>query len=42
MILSMFPKLNQFGKVEKQDVTDAIAISICGLWKYNQNQLLAR
>ena len=42
MILSMFPKLNQFGKVEKQDVTDAIAVSVCGLWKYNQKQLLAR
>ena len=40
MILSMFPKLNQFGKIEKQDVTDAIAISICGLWKENQNKIL--
>ena len=42
MILSMFPKLNHFGKVEKQDVTDAIAVSVCGLWKYNQNLLLSR
>ncbi len=42
MVLSMFPKLNQFGKVEKQDVTDAIAVSVCGLWKYNQNLLPSR
>ncbi len=42
MILSMFPRLNQFGKIEKQDVTDAIAISICGIWKYDQNKLFSR
>ena len=42
MILSMFPKLNQFGKIEKQDVTDAIAISICGVWKSNQNDFFKK
>jgi len=42
MILAMFPKLSQFGQIEKQDVTDAIAISICGVWKYNQNELLKK
>ncbi|MBD3273596.1 crossover junction endodeoxyribonuclease [Candidatus Dependentiae bacterium] len=40
MILSMFPKLNEFGKIEKQDVTDAIAVSICGIWKKNQTEIL--
>ena len=42
MILAMFPRLNQYGKVEKQDVTDALAIAICGLWKYSQNKLLTK
>lgn len=32
MILSMFPKLNELPKIEKNDVTDALAVSICGLW----------
>jgi len=40
MILSMFPKLNTLGKVEKQDVTDAIAVSICGLWEIQKNRFL--
>lgn len=33
MILKMFPKLNDFKKTEKSDVTDSLAITICGLWK---------
>ncbi len=33
MILAMFPKLNEFPKIEKNDVTDALAVSICGLWE---------
>jgi crossover junction endodeoxyribonuclease RuvC len=32
MILAMFPALNALGKIEKNDVTDAMAVSICGLW----------
>lgn len=32
MILRMFPKIAQLGDVAKQDVTDALAISVCGLW----------
>lgn len=32
MVLRMFPKITQLGPVEKQDVTDALAISVCGLW----------
>lgn len=42
MILSMLPQLNKYRKIEKQDVTDALAIAICGLWKYSHNQLLKR
>lgn len=37
MILRMFPKVAQLGCVEKQDVTDALAISVCGLWAEQQN-----
>lgn len=36
MILRMFPKVAQLGAVEKQDVTDALAISVCGLWAGQQ------
>jgi len=38
MILRMVPKLNELGKIEKNDVTDALAISICGLWE-NQKRM---
>jgi len=40
MVLSMFPKLNDLGKIEKNDVTDALAVGICGIWKIKQNYLL--
>ncbi|MBD3231178.1 crossover junction endodeoxyribonuclease RuvC [Candidatus Dependentiae bacterium] len=33
MVLSMFPKLQKLPKIEKNDVTDALAIGICGAWK---------
>ncbi|MCK4651293.1 crossover junction endodeoxyribonuclease RuvC [Candidatus Babeliales bacterium] len=42
MILNMFPKLNEFGKIEKNDVTDAIAVSICGLWEIRKEGLLSK
>ncbi|MCF7800050.1 crossover junction endodeoxyribonuclease RuvC [Candidatus Babeliales bacterium] len=42
MVLSMFPKLNELGKIEKNDVTDALAVGICGIWKIKQNYLLNR
>jgi crossover junction endodeoxyribonuclease RuvC len=32
MILRMFPRVAQLGATEKQDVTDALAVSLCGLW----------
>lgn len=37
VILHMFPKLQT---VEKYDVTDAIAITLCGLWCTKLNQML--
>jgi len=40
MILSMFPMLSTLGKIEKNDVTDALAIGLCGLWKRQQDKLL--
>lgn len=35
MVMRMFPKLAEIGKIERADVTDALAISICGIWQSN-------
>lgn len=40
MILRMFPKLEELGNIEKNDVTDAFAVSICGVWENQRNKLL--
>jgi crossover junction endodeoxyribonuclease RuvC len=32
MMFRMFPKLSEIKKTAKNDVTDALAISVCGLW----------
>jgi len=32
MMFALFPKLGQFGTTVRNDVTDALAISICGVW----------
>lgn len=42
MILRMFPKIAQLGAVAKQDVTDALAISVCGLWADQRQSILSR
>ncbi len=42
MMLTMFPKLNEFGGIEKADVTDALAIALCGLWHVRQQKLMQR
>jgi len=39
MMLRLFPKLNEFGTIARNDVTDALAISLCGIW-HQQNYLL--
>jgi len=36
MIMRLFPKLSEVKKVAKDDVTDALAISVCGLWQNRQ------
>lgn len=33
MVLRLFPKLNDVGPIERQDVTDALAICLCGFWQ---------
>lgn len=38
VILRLFPQLQA---PDKADVTDAIAVTLCGLWKKNTNSLLA-
>ena len=40
MMMRLFPKLLEFGAIERNDVTDALAISLCGIWV--QNSPLAR
>ncbi len=40
MILSMFPMINKLGKIEKNDVTDALAVSVCGIWATRRLQRL--
>ena len=42
MMLTMFPKLNEFGSIEKADVTDALAVALCGLWTARQQKLMKR
>ena len=39
-IMRMFPKLSEMKKIAKDDVTDALAISLCGLWQSKQHALL--
>jgi crossover junction endodeoxyribonuclease RuvC len=36
MVMQLFPKLATLGNVEKQDVTDAVAVSLSGLWQATQ------
>ena len=36
VILQLFPRLE---KPKKEDVTDALAISLCGMWKKNQKRM---
>jgi len=37
MMFRLFPKLNEIGKTAKNDVPDALAICICGLWQKRQS-----
>lgn len=33
MVLRLFPRLNELGPIERQDVTDAMAVCLCGFWR---------
>ncbi|NDH68566.1 MAG: crossover junction endodeoxyribonuclease RuvC, partial [Gammaproteobacteria bacterium] len=33
MIIRMFPKINEIGEFARNDVSDALAISLCGFWR---------
>lgn len=39
MVHRLFPKLSEVKKIAKNDVTDALAISICGFWQHKQDML---
>ncbi|MBU1008212.1 crossover junction endodeoxyribonuclease RuvC [Candidatus Dependentiae bacterium] len=39
MVLRLFPGLNKMAKIAKNDVTDALAICVCGLWQKRQDLL---
>ncbi len=32
MVLRLFPRLKELGTIERQDVTDAMAVCLCGFW----------
>ena len=36
MVHRLFPKLGEVKKIAKDDVTDALAVSVCGLWSMRQ------
>jgi crossover junction endodeoxyribonuclease RuvC len=36
MVQRLFPRLEEVGKIAKNDVTDALAVSVCGLWHSRQ------
>lgn len=42
MVYRLFPKLNEICAAAKNDVTDALAVSLCGLWHNRQQRLLNR
>lgn len=42
MIFRLFPRISELGVVEKKDVTDAMAICICGLWQSQTQSLLRK
>jgi crossover junction endodeoxyribonuclease RuvC len=39
MMLRLFPRLSEFGTIERADVTDALAICLCGVWSHQQQQI---
>jgi len=41
MMLRLFPRLSEYGAIERADVTDALAICMCGIWHSRQASVLA-
>lgn len=39
MVVRLFPKLNELGPIERADVTDAMAVCLCGFWQAQTNVL---
>jgi crossover junction endodeoxyribonuclease RuvC len=39
MVLRLFPGLTEFGAIERADVTDALAICLCGVWACQRQSL---
>jgi crossover junction endodeoxyribonuclease RuvC len=39
MVMRLFPKINEVKAIAKNDVTDALAISVCGLWQLRQRAI---
>ncbi len=33
MMVRLFPRLTEFGSIERNDVTDALAVCLCGVWQ---------
>jgi crossover junction endodeoxyribonuclease RuvC len=40
MMLRLFPRLTEFGTIERADVTDALAICLCGVWQYQRQTMM--
>jgi crossover junction endodeoxyribonuclease RuvC len=42
MLHNMFPRLKDFGATLRNDVTDAVAIALCGVWNQKDQELAER
>lgn len=42
MMLKLFPKLSDYGTIERADVTDALAVGLCGIWNQKSHLMLMR
>lgn len=40
MMARLFPRLTEFGTIERADVTDALAICLCGVWAYQRQTMM--
>ncbi len=38
MVMRLFPKVQEYKAAQKQDVTDALAVSLCGFWHSQAQQ----